>query len=96
MSSKANTTAEELLKLQTNAKEVHKDDSPLIERIEIPTTPFIIVGNKTVGYMLTYGKYQLTEYFDTVDKVQVYLNENTWIITERLIGCMIHFNENNP
>lgn len=95
MSPKANNTAEELLKLQTNAEEVHKDDSPLIEREDLKNTPFKIVGNKTVGYMLTIGQYNLSGFMDTKDQLQEWVEINTWFIVQRLIGSMIDFNERN-
>lgn len=52
----------ELLQLQTNAEKTNtnKDSSPLIEREQIPNTPFWIIGNKDDGYHIIMGKYRIT------------------------------------
>lgn len=96
MSPNTNNTQEELLKLQTSAENTHNKNSHLIVREEIPNTPFVMVGNDTVGYMLTLGQYNLTEFQPSMSDVVEHWEKNKWIIIERMIGAMIHFNENNP
>lgn len=83
---------QELLSTQNSADQTHtnKQDSskPIHERVQLPGTPFWIVGNQETGYHLTMGKYKLTqEPFKTKDDVQIWLLENQWNVTLSVALC---------
>lgn len=45
---------------------------------------FEIVHIEEKGYMLTLGRYALTEYFETNDEIETYMNENMFLICFRI------------
>lgn len=78
----------ELLNLQTNAdvsQNKENSNSELVERHEIPNTPFHIVGNKEKGYFLTLGKYKISDTYKTEEELFEDVDKQHWNITLRLI-----------
>lgn len=80
----------ELLKSQMNAgenqnKENSSEDTQLIERENIKNTPFIVVGNEEKGYILTLGKFKLTENMPTKEEAIALLYTDKWHIILRMI-----------
>ena len=53
-----------------------KKGTQLMEVIDIGKSPFKIKGNKEVGYAGTFGKYRITEYYETPDEVKKWVDEN--------------------
>lgn len=68
------------------------DNDQLIEREQIPNTPFWIIGNKTDGYYLVMGKYRLTEVKNTKEEVKTHLLENIWHV---ILSMIIAVNDAN-
>lgn len=83
----------ELLNTQTNAPNTPKEPSSeieqLIEREQISGSPFWIIGDQEKGYFLTFGKWQLTEPYQTKLDVLNSLKENEYDIILKMILCII-------
>lgn len=60
-------------------------NTELINRTQLPGTPFTIVGNDENGYMLTLGKFKLTEILPTQQDVIQKIVEEHWNIILNLI-----------
>lgn len=78
----------EILQAQNNQND-NSENTLLIEREQIDGSPFWAIGNKEEGYMLTFGKWQLTEKLPgTLDVIQ-YLEANKYDIILKMILCII-------
>lgn len=84
------TTQRELLASQTNAENPDNSTSSehLIEKEQIPKTPFWVVGNKEKGYFLTYGKWKITDNFQSMEEAKTALHEEQWHIMTILAGII--------
>lgn len=93
MSKSTKHKQKELLSTQLNVEETPNSNSSedLIERIQIKTTPFWIIGQKEKGYFLVMGKHQISEIMETIEEVENYLTTYTWDITLKL--CLIIYND---
>lgn len=79
----------ELLNTQMNAEDPNKENSgKLIEREQIPGSPFWIIGDEEKGYFLAFNKWQLTEYMRTKQDIKENLETNKWDIILKLILCL--------
>lgn len=94
------TSKKEQLHTQTNAgtQESHKENSSsekLVEREQIGGTPYWVVGNKDQGYMVTFGKWQMTEREETMEKALEYYekNEVNVVLTTAIILIDERFNK---
>ncbi|AXH73228.1 MAG: hypothetical protein [Microviridae sp.] len=82
----------EQLHTQLNTNETIKENSlPLIEREQIPGTPYWIIGNEEQGYFLQFGKYKLTENYSEKEYVKKHLIDNQFNIM--LQTCLAVVNE---
>lgn len=72
-----------------SAETDNKENYPLIERITVENTPFNIVGNKEVGYKLTWGRFNLTDKMKTEEEVRNWQLDNRWDITMKLIHIYV-------
>lgn len=71
---------------QMNVEETpNSTSSKLFDRIEIENTPFWAIGNKEEGYYLVMNKYRLSEALNTPLDVEIYLEQNKWLIMLTLI-----------
>lgn len=70
-----------------------ENSGELLERHEVPGSPFTIVGNKEQGYFLTMGKYRLTDAYQDVDGVIWGLENEKWEIIFNLIITLIKSTE---
>lgn len=86
-----NTKHAELLNLQQSVDENpnRENSSELIHREAVQGSPFYIIGNKEMGYFLTFGKYRLTEPQETIVKVREILYNDMWNIVTNLCLCII-------
>lgn len=70
---------------ETNSNS-NSNKKELLQKIEIPGTPFWAVGNEEEGYHLMMGRYRLTPVpAKTVDELKQYLDENTYYILLQMI-----------
>lgn len=84
-----NTKHTELLNIQNSADEIHKQNSPLIEREQIPNSPFWIIGDKENGYNLIMGKWKLTqEPIAEKEHVTLWIRQNRWNLILSMIICV--------
>lgn len=70
---------QELLQLQTNAEEVHKENSNLSEREYIENTPFWIIMQND-KWWLTMAGYRITEEYRTKEEALERLEIDKWKI----------------
>lgn len=61
----------------------------LIERVPIQNTDFEIVGNNELGWILTLGKFKLTEPTPNIEEVHKFLIEQPWKVTLRLTYAVV-------
>lgn len=59
-----------------NAKEPIKQNSPLIEKYQIPGSPYWIIGEIEKGYNLRFGKYKFTENMESIQEVEEHYEVN--------------------
>ncbi|AXH76241.1 MAG: hypothetical protein [Microviridae sp.] len=78
-----------------NAEEAKAPNYQLVSRKKIDGTPFEIIGNNEKGYFLAFGKYRLTDLFETIEEVQMHIASNHWEITAILIAVMIEITDND-
>lgn len=80
----------ELLNTQSNAEEnPNKSNfSELIHRENIVNTPFQVVGNEENGWIITIGRFKLTNNKPTKEEALQELELNPWDITVRLITTL--------
>lgn len=64
-------------------------DDQLIHRIQVPNTDFEVVGNDELGYILTLGKFKLTEPLQTADDVYQYLEQKPWKVQLALTYAVV-------
>lgn len=88
MSNTTKTKQEALLHSQTNAKEMPRENSPLIIHKEIPDTPFHITGSDEHGYFVRLGDYRLTKIHKTIHEAEMEIHNEPWNITLRMIGAV--------
>lgn len=80
----------EQLNTQSPADTNDKENYPLLTREQIELTPFWIVGNKDLGYKITWGKYTFNdEPLTTIDEANGWYLTNMWTITLHLIAIGI-------
>lgn len=81
----------DLLHSQLNANTTDKPNSTeqLIEREQISGSPFWIIGDQEKGYFLTFGKWQLTERYETKLDVLNSLHDNEYDIILKMVLCII-------
>lgn len=64
-----------------------KENYPLVERIPIDNTPFIIIGNLELGFKVTFGKYSFNdEPFKTIEETLEWFDLNQWTVIIHLIA----------
>lgn len=81
----------ELLSIQSNAEENQNREnlnSELIERTEIAGTPFYLVGNEEHGYIITMGKFKLTQNKPTKEEAMNLLTTDYWNIILRMVTSL--------
>lgn len=61
----------------------------LITRVQVEGSPYWIIGNGGEGYRLHFGKYVLTEYYESVNDVNKHLCENTLNVVLQTILCVV-------
>lgn len=77
----------EQLNTQSNADTNDKENYPLLTREQIEHSPFWIVGNKELGYKITWGKYTFNDQpFPTLDETISWYATHHWEITMQLIA----------
>lgn len=80
------TTKRELLNTQMNAEETPKENSSkLIEREDIPETPFVLISIEQGKYFAVLGMKQITPNFKTKGEVLQYIEQNMWNIVLTMI-----------
>lgn len=94
------TKQRDILNTQSHVEEIHKQDSTkLIEREPIENTPFWIVGNTENGYILTMGKYKVTQKkFNSIKEAREELENNTWELMLTVIAIVTNdiIEQNRP
>lgn len=85
----------DLLNTQSNAEETPNNNSTLVDRIPIENTPFKIIKHED-KYFIGFGKYRLTEDFNTADDAEDQLYINLWNIVLRMVIAMIHIDKEKP
>lgn len=74
---------------QLNAGKANNSNSSekteLIEREMVEGSPYWIIGDKKEGYMLTFGKYQISEKLPSKLDVVLYLDKNKYDIILKTI-----------
>lgn len=60
----------------------------LIENIDVPATPFTLVGNPENGYFITLGKYKLTEP-QSLRQCQLLIEKRDYELLFAMIGVAI-------
>lgn len=76
----------------TNAEESvdnNHSGEQLLEREQIPNSPFWIIGNRIDGYYLVLGHYRLTDVYNTKQEVVDFVNNRPWDI---ILGMIISVN----
>lgn len=79
------------IKIKGADGQIHEYDTNevIIQRTPIDDTDFEIVGNDELGYILTLGRFKLTEPLQTKEQVVDYLNQNPWKITIALTYAVV-------
>lgn len=85
------TSQQEQLNTQKNVEEQHNSSSSnhLWEREQIHGSPYWINGNIEQGYMITFGKWQLTDKVPSKLDAILYLENNKYDIILKTILCVI-------
>lgn len=80
----------ELLSTQSNVEENQSKEpsSELIHREDVENTPFQVVGNDEKGWIITIGRFKLTENRPTKIEALQELQIRPWAITLRLITTL--------
>lgn len=80
----------------TNAEKTNTDNRKLLTYEPIAGTPFYVTGSSEQGYILTVGKYRVTEPVDTIEEAISKLDTEIWLIISRLVSSYIHFDRCEP
>lgn len=80
------TTQRDLLQLQTNVPSSvnNSTSSNIIERKQIPNTPFTIIKHQDIGYFTTIANYRLTEPTKTIEEQLQLIENKDWILITSL------------
>lgn len=71
-----------------NSNSNSDNNTELIERVQLLNTPFHVVGNKDTGYMLTLGRYKITDIVPTrVEAIELLATEQ-WNIITRVVTTL--------
>lgn len=92
------TTQKELLQSQTNAEEAAVDSSKsskeLITRQPSKANPmFLIIGTDEQGYMVTFGKWQITKRYKSIVQCEEKIFEKDYELLFALMGVAIETNK---
>lgn len=79
-------------------EEQHNSDSTeqLLQRIPIAGTPFTIIGNHEHRYIITIGKYKLTNWetaFWKIEDAEEFIHQKPWELIFAVIGACIDFDK---
>lgn len=75
---------------QSSTETENNKNYPLIEREKIENTPFWIVGNKEMGYKITWGKYTFNdEPLEYIDEAKTWYDEHHWEIIMHIVAVGI-------
>lgn len=91
MFEKINKPVKRLWKSLINAVETNTDKKQLTLNRKIKGTPFTLNGNEEQGYILTLGRYRLTEATNTPEEAIEKLDSEPWEIVSRLVSAYIDF-----
>lgn len=83
-------TQGELLHTQLNVDETHKQESSskLIEREQIPDTPFWIYGSEEKGYFLVMGNNKMSETKETKEEAVELIIKEPFMLVLRMITAV--------
>lgn len=91
MSESTNSKQKELLSTQNNAEGIH-NSKPLIEREEIPNTPFKIIHLQEKWFIVM-GDHRLTELYNTKEEVLEYFHNHMWETIIHVILLVIDYKQ---
>lgn len=63
----------------------YKEEQQIVHRKKIPQTPFEIVGSEELGWILTMGKFRLTDPMKTEEEVVNHLNDESWNVMVKIM-----------
>lgn len=80
----------DILNTQMNVESQPRENSGnIVERIQIPGEPFIIVGTEQTGYMVTFGKYQITKRLPSIQACKQKVESKDYEMLFALMGVAI-------
>lgn len=87
MQQQITTEQRDILNTQNNIESSPNSNSSqkLIHREKIQKTPFYVVGREETGYFVTYGKYRLTDSYETPKDAEIAIQCQEW---EQLLNVM--------
>lgn len=89
--SNTNNSNSSKIKIKGADGQIHEYDSDdiLVKRLPVENTDFEIVGNNELGWILTLGKFKLTEPLRSEKDVIDYLNEKPWKVQLALTYAVV-------
>lgn len=84
---------------QSEQETENKESYPLLTRNKIPNTEFYVVGNKDIGYKVTWGKYSFNDTpLETEEKAIQWSWENHWKIILHVVAIALiqHEDKHHP
>lgn len=75
-----------------NAEEQNKQNY-LIERRNIPTTPFTAIKMDEKGWFAAIQNYRITEKFENLEDLKRYINKKPWELLTTVIGVIVELQE---
>lgn len=67
----------------------NKENYPLLERITVENTPFTILGNKELGFKLTWGRFNMSEALKTEEEVIQWAETHHWELTMGMVHIYV-------
>lgn len=79
----------EQLNTQSNTDDNHNSQSEKgYERVQIPNSPFWLIGEPERGYAAVIADFQITNMMKTKEEVTKALEDNHWEVIYRMIGIV--------
>lgn len=86
------STQRDLLQSQTQSEETNtnkEQSGKLMERIQVPGELFMIIGSEDSGYMVTFGKYQITKRYKSIQECKDKIEDKDYELLFALMGVAI-------
>lgn len=88
MQTSTNKKQSDILNTQENAENPGKENSSLIEREQVPKTPFWVI-NQNEKWFLIMGENRITDLFNTKEEALDELKNNQWFITISIAAIVL-------